>query len=140
MNREVELSISGMHYDAEDNHEVETFVQAEYFEKNGSHYVIYEDKQEGFEKGSKSRIKFKQGLVELTRQGLLQTHMIFEENKKHMTQYVTPYGEMLLGVDTHSVCIEELENRITIQVAYSLEADGEYLSDCNIVICVKERK
>ncbi|MBE5883822.1 MAG: DUF1934 domain-containing protein [Lachnospiraceae bacterium] len=138
MKREVKLAISGMHFDAGEENELETFVRAEYFCKNGSHYVIYEEKQEGFEESSRNRIKFKPGLVELTRQGILRTHMIFEENQKHMTEYVTPYGELLLGINTKSICMQEEENSILVTVEYSLEADGDFLSDCKIRILIKE--
>lgn len=140
MNRKVKLSIAGLHFDAEkEENNVESCYQAEYFKKNESHYLIYEEMQEGFSKSSRNRIKCKENLVELTRQGLMQTHMVFEENKKHMTQYVTPYGEILLGIDTKRIFIEEQDSSIAITVEYSLEADGEYLSDCKIVIRAQEQ-
>lgn len=139
MNRNVKLSISGLHQDAEaENANVETFVSAEYFKKNDSHYLLYEEKQEGFEELSKNRIKFKENMLELTRQGLLQTHMVFEEKKKHMTRYATPYGEILLGIETKQICVREQEHRIEVTVEYSLEADGEYLSDCKIQLHIEE--
>lgn len=139
MNRNVKLSISGLHQDAEaENANVETIVSAEYFKKNDSHYLLYEEKQEGFEKTSKNRIKFKENSMELTRQGLMQTHMVFEEKKKHMTRYTTPYGEILLGIDTKQIRVMEQEHRIEVTVEYSLEADGEYLSDCKIQLQIEE--
>lgn len=135
MNREVKLSITGLHFSEEnDENNVADHYDAEYFKKNDSHYLIYEEVQEGFSQASKNRIKCKDKLVELTRQGLMQTHMVFEEGKKHMTRYVTPYGEILLGIDTRQIILEEQEDNITITVEYVLEADGAYLSDCKIVI------
>ena len=56
-----------------------------------------------------------------------------------MTQYVTPYGEILLGIETKRICLEEQEHSIMVTVEYSLEADGEYLSDCKIVIHAEEQ-
>lgn len=140
MNREVILTISGLHAGAEaDNGSVETMAEAEYFCKNGSHYVIYEEKAEGFDESSKSRIKFKENMLELTRQGLLETHMIFEKDKKHITRYQTPYGQMLLGVDTQKVLILETDNSIRVLVEYTLEADGVYLSDSRIEIVIRNK-
>lgn len=139
MNRSVKLFISGLHLDAEaENEKLETFVPAEYFKKNDSHYLLYEERQEGFEKASKNRIKFKADSMELIRQGLMQTHMVFEKNKKHMTRYVTPYGVIMLGIDTRHIAVEESENKITVAVEYLLEADGEYLSDCKLQIRIEE--
>ena len=140
MNREVMLSISGLHAGGEaDNGSVETMAEAEYFYKNGSHYIIYEEKAEGFEKTSKCRIKFKENILELTRQGLLETHMIFEKDKKHMTMYQTPYGQMLLEVDTRKLLIMETDNSIRVLVEYILEADGAYLSDSKIEIVIRNK-
>lgn len=140
MNREVLLTISGFHAGEDaDNGSVETVADAEYFCKNGTHYVIFEEKAEGFDRTSKSRIKFKDDMVELVRQGLLETHMIFERNQKHMTNYQTPYGQMLLGVDTQKIRILQTEQQIRVLVEYTLEAEGAYLSDSKIEIVIRNK-
>ena len=102
MNREVELVLSGLH-DAEgasDKDAVETAQTAQYFKRNDSHYLLYEEDLEGFDGTCKSRIKFRDNLLELTRQGAVEMHMIFEENKRHVVPYNTPYGQLLLGIET----------------------------------------
>lgn len=140
MNREVKLSITGLHVSGEnDENNVTDHYDAEYFKKNDSHYLLYEDAQEGFSQSSKTRIKCKDKLMELTRQGLTRTYMVFEENQTHMTPYVTPYGEFLLGIHAKRVSMEERECEIVIIVEYSLEAEGEHLSDCRIVIKAREK-
>ena len=132
------LTISGLHSgEADENGSVETKVRAEYFKKNETHYLLYEEKEEGFKQTSKNRMKFRDNMLELTRQGLLNTHMVFEENKTHMTPYQTPYGQMLLGIHTKKVDIQEQENFIRVIVEYTLEADEAYLSDSRIEICIK---
>lgn len=139
MNRNVILTISGIHSGAHaDNGSMETKVCAEYFEKNGTHYLFYEEREEGQEQVSRNRIKFRENLLELTRQGLLDTHMVFEENKKHMTPYNTPFGQMLLAINTQKVRMERSDEHIRVTAEYTLEADGEYLSDSHIEICIKE--
>ena len=138
MNRRVVLTISGLHAgENEDNGTVETIVEAEYFEKNGSHYILYEEQEEGFTQTSKNRIKFKDNLVELIRQGVVGTHMIFEKGKTHMTDYQTPFGQMLLGINTGSLEVQMQEESIYITIEYVLEADGEYLSDSRIEITLR---
>lgn len=138
MDRSVMLTISGLHSgEADDNGSVETKVRAEYFKRNESHYLLYEEKEEGFEQTSQNRIKFRGNMLELTRQGLLNTHMVFEENKRHMTPYQTPYGQMLLEIHTKKVDMQEQENCIRVVVEYTLEADEAYLSDSRIEICIE---
>lgn len=138
MDRNVMLTISGLHSgEADDNGSVETKVRAEYFKRNETHYLLYEEKEEGFKQTSKNRMKFRDNMLELTRQGLLNTHMVFEENKTHVTPYQTPYGQMLLGIHTKKVDMQEQENFIRVVVEYTLEADEAYLSDSRIEICIE---
>lgn len=68
--------------------------------------------------------------------------MVFEENQKNITSYMTPFGNILVGIDTGSVQVEESEKQIRVQVAYTLEANYQYLADCKIEmkICPREEK
>ncbi len=131
MNREVELVLSGLH-DGEGNSEkdaVETAQTALYFKRNDSHYLLYEEAVGGFDGSCKSRIKFRDNLLELTRQGAVEMHMIFEENKRHTVPYNTPYGQLLLGIETRRVLVEEQEDQIRVTVEYALDHEGEPISE-----------
>lgn len=141
MNREVELVLSGLH-DAEgasDKDAVETAQTAQYFKRNDSHYLLYEEDLEGFDGTCKSRIKFRDNLLELTRQGAVEMHMIFEENKRHMIPYNTPYGQLMLGIETSRVLVEEQEDQIHVTVEYTLDHEGEPLSESCLKIHIREK-
>lgn len=140
MTREVMLTISGLQWGEDmEQDNIETVLPAEYFKKNDSHYLLYEETMEGFTKSSKNRIKFKENLMELTRQGLVNTHMVFEENKTHMTDYVTPYGNFLLGINTERISVREENDRIEVTVAYKIEIGDEPISTNQIHIVICER-
>ena len=141
MNREVELVLSGLH-DTEgtsDKNAVETAQTAQYFKRNDSHYLLYEEDMEGFDGTCKSRIKFRDNLLELTRQGAVEMHMIFEENKRHMIPYNTPYGQLMLGIETGRVLVEEQEDQIHVTVEYTLDHEGEPLSESCLKIHIREK-
>ena len=141
MNREVELVLSGLH-DAEgasDKDAVETAQTAQYFKRNDSHYLLYEEDMEGFDGTCKSRIKFRDNMLELTRQGAVEMHMIFEENKRHMIPYNTPYGQLMLGIETGRVLVEEQEDQIHVTVEYTLDHEGEPLSESCLKIHIREK-
>ena len=126
MNREVELVLSGLH-DAEgasDKDAVETAQTAQYFKRNDSHYLLYEEDLEGFDGTCKSRIK----------------HMIFEENKRHVVPYNTPYGQLLLGIKTRRVQVEEQEDRICVTVEYILDQEGEPFSESCLKLYIREKQ
>lgn len=137
MNREVELVLSGLHT-AGENTGVETTQPAQYFKKNDSHYLLYEEEVEGFDGICKSRIKFRENLLELTRQGAVEMHMIFEKNKRHIIPYDTPYGRLLLGIETSKVLIEEQENQMYVTVEYTLDQEGELLSESCLKMYIRE--
>lgn len=83
--------------DAEDVIEVVT--PATYYEKNGKHYILYDEVVEGVSGTIKNKIKISgTDSVEIMKSGLSNTHMIFEKNKKNLTYYKTPYGQMLVGL------------------------------------------
>ena len=141
MNREVELVLSGLHdtEGASDKNAVKTAQTAQYFKRNDSHYLLYEEDLEGFDGTCKSRIKFRDNLLELTRQGAVEMHMIFEENKRHMIPYNTPYGQLMLGIETGRVLVEEQEDQIHVTVEYTLDHEGEPLSESCLKIHIREK-
>ena len=62
--------------------------------------------------------------------------MVFEESKKIMTDYRTPFGSILIGIDTRQIRVEEKEEKIRVHVDYALEVNYEYLADCKICMDV----
>ena len=116
--------------------DLETKVCAEYFKKGQAYYFFYEEQPDGFEQKCKSRIKYKDNVLELVRQGLIETRMVFEKDTQHMTRYVVPYGEVMLGIQASEVSLKETEERIQILVEYDLEMDGEHQAHSKIEINV----
>lgn len=141
MTKDIFLSLKGLQIEnSEQAQELETITPADYYLRNGSHYVIYDEVTEGFEENTRNMIKFSDSCVEVSKKGLVNVHMVFEENKKNMTSYMTPYGNILIGIDTGSIFVEEEEKRIHVEVAYTLEANYQYLADCRIEMNIKPRQ
>ncbi|MBQ8232197.1 MAG: DUF1934 domain-containing protein [Lachnospiraceae bacterium] len=140
MTKDVLLAIKGLQFDgSEEDTEIETVTAAEYYMRNNSHYVIYEEAFEGFEGTTKNVIKFKNNSLDLTKKGLVNVHMIFEENKKNMTNYSTPYGDILIGIDARKIRMKEEEAKIYVDVEYALEINYEHLADCHISIGIQAK-
>ena len=141
MTQKVMLMIQGLQTNqgGEDAGQIETVVSGDYYKKNDKHYVIYEEAGEGFEQLTRNRLKFSKDIVELSRSGSVNAHMVFRENKKNLTSYNTPFGQILMGIDTKKIQIQEQENRITVEVEYSLYDGDEFLSDCHTKIDIIPR-
>lgn len=83
MTKEVMVSIKGLQFDqSADSEEIETIQWGQYYKKNGTHYVIYDELMEGCEEPTKNIIKFRERELNLTKRGLVNVYMVFEENKK----------------------------------------------------------
>lgn len=142
MTKEVLLTLQGLQFDQreEDSERIETVTVGDYFKKNDRHYVVYEEITEGFEQPTKNRLKFSDHMVELTRNGLVNVHMVFQEKKKNMTNYNTPFGQILVGIDTKRVHIDEKEDNIVVDIDYALDINYEFLSDCHIKIDIRSKE
>lgn len=141
MTKDVFLSLKGLQMESgEEAQEMETITAADYYRKNDSHYVIYEEMTEGFKETTKNMIKFKDSCLEVSKKGLINVHMVFEKNKKNMTSYMTPYGNILIGIDTESISLKENEDQIRLEVEYSLDANYQHLADCKIELEIRSRE
>lgn len=140
MNKDVTIKIKGMQkYPEGERVETVTETSGEYFFRNGSHFVKFEEEVEGFTEVSKCLLKVKEDYVEMTKKGLVDSHMIFEKDKCHRTQYKTPFGVIMMGMQTKHIHMMEEENALAIQIEYELNAEEEHMADCSIRIMVKSR-
>lgn len=143
MTKNVLLTISGLHYDEypgqeEANEPIEVIAPATYYLKNGKHYVLYEEVVEGMPGVIKNRIKIKEdGFLEIQKSGITNTRMTFEKDKINMTEYETPYGELMIGVYTKGMTVDVKEDNIDVEVNYSLDINSEKVADCNIIMNIR---
>lgn len=141
MTKEILLSLKGLQMEkADESQELETITTADYYQRNGNHYIVYEEMMEGFTEAIQNRIKFNASSLVVSKKGLVNVQMIFEENKKNITSYMTPYGNILIGVDTEFISLEEKENQIRLEVGYALEANYQHLADCKIEMKLRPRE
>lgn len=61
--------------------------------------------------------------VSLTRQGKVNSIMVFEEGQVHFSMYETPYGSVPMGVNTRRVTCQRNAAGGYIEIDYSIELD-----------------
>lgn len=76
--------------------------------------------------------------VTMTRLGTFGAEMIMEKGKRHICSYATPAGVMNLGVYASRIQSDMTENGGTLEFSYSLDIDGEYLSENNLVVTIQK--
>lgn len=137
MTKDVLITIRGVHtLDHEDN-DVEMIVRGDYYQKNGKHYILYEEMLEGAEERVKNVIKISPSSMDIIKKGVTNSRMLFEKNKKNLSCYSTPVGNLVIGIQANHFYVEEQENSIKVNVDYSLDINYEHMSDCRICVDVQ---
>lgn len=141
MTKDVLVKISGLQFvGEEDNDSIEVITSGTYYKKNDKHYVLYEEVMEGSTDVMKNIIKIGTDFMEVTRKGAAAAHMVFEKDKKNVSYYYTPFGNLLIGIDAKDIRIEESDMDINVKVNYGLEINYEHMADCHITVDVKSKE
>ncbi len=139
MTRDVVISISGAQFSEGDQEDVELITTGDYFLKNGKHYIIYDEIEEDGQDVIRNTIKVLPDSIDIIKKGNVSAHMVFERNKKNLACYMTPFGELMVGIDTSDIRVEEGEQLLRVNVDYSLDINYEHVSDCSITVSVRPR-
>lgn len=140
MTRDVLVTIKGLQYamdvTEEEDQRIETINRGIYGKRNGKEFISFEETFDASTKIS-NLIKFYDGCVEVNKKGPFSVNMFFEEGKKNSTDYRTPYGNLIVGIDTDSIKTSRTDEEISIQIKYNMEVNYEQLAECTIDILVQ---
>ena len=144
MTREILLQITGIHAESLENgskekdaESVEFVVPADYFFKNGKHYFVYDEASRGGKKIVKSKIKIneKEKTVEIMKNGQMGGMLFFEKDRRALTCYSTPFGQVFFDIWTTGLDITIEEDEIFLDIRYTVEVDQRPAIDCHAKIC-----
>lgn len=78
------------------------------------------------------------GRITLRREGTLNSEMVFQEGQKHVSLYETPYGGLMLGVNTHRAKASLGAQGGSLSIRYALEVDSQPVGENSFEIQVTE--
>lgn len=142
MTKDVLVSIKGMQFmgiDDEPDDPIEIMTNGNYYFRNGSHYVKYDEVFEGFPGTTSNLVKIKPDCIEVRKKGAANVHMVFEENKKNITYYETPFGKIQMGVSTTGIHLREEEDKMRVCIEYTLDMNDSYVADCTLDMKVQSK-
>lgn len=139
MEKDVLVSVSGVHSDDQPGDAVEVLLPGEYYNKNGTHYVMYEQYDEEAKSLLKNIIKVKNNSVELKKTGFANVRMFFEKNRNNTSYYEMDHGSMLIETKTGEVMIDIQEHKMNIDLEYELYINEQFVSDSTVHIKVVEK-
>lgn len=135
MTKDVKICVKGYQKDADGNENSDTTEETGlYYEKENLNFVIIENAA----KKQSARYKFNHRFLEIVRNGELDSKLYFEGGKEYVSNYITPYGQMLLNFKTKSFSIEQSEKQIEITVCYDLFHNEKLLSENKTVVTIAE--
>lgn len=138
MTKEVLVSISGLFHEVDEKEKVELATEGEYFNRNEKHFILFDEPDETGEI-IKNTIKISDNQIDIIKRGVNNVHMVFHENKESKTNYNTPFGNLIMQMNTTSLLIEEGKNQILIDIKYDLSINDIYVSECFIQIKIQSK-
>ena len=104
MNDNVIISIKGTQEGENGPDELELVTAGQLVrDERGGFTVSYQETELTGLEGTTTVVRIDGPRVTLLREGTVNSQMVFEEGRKHLSMYETPYGSLSIGVDTHRV-------------------------------------
>jgi uncharacterized beta-barrel protein YwiB (DUF1934 family) len=135
--KNVIISLTGLQYAVEEEEApIEVINFGQYYKKGDKHYLLYEETEESG-KSVKCRIKVSAKELELQKRDRSNTRLLFLPGEEYLSNYETPYGDLLVGVNTRSLELYEEEEFLRATLKYGLELNGEKTGECTLVLKVQ---
>lgn len=137
--KDVIISIKGIHEtEGRIGEGVEFVTAGEYCSDGDMTTFSYEESELTGLEGTRTFFKVEKDMVTLTREGTVTAQMVFEEKKKHLFAYETPFGATTMGVDTRSIVSKLGENGGNLEIKYSVDMDNAVISRNTFKINIRE--
>lgn len=137
MERNVLVTINGLHDSGDDTAGVATVSYGKFFEKGNKYYISYEEIDDESGMKSNNLIKIFGDNVELIRRGGSSTRLYFQKGKLVNTYFDTVMGRLFMGVDTQSVDVTVNEKGIYVLIEYFLIMEEEKVADSRVEIAIE---
>lgn len=123
--------------DDKDQVEMKTVGTVEYDDDN---YIIrYNEELENSTAPLRAKLNIAkdESKVEMIKSGAYSSCLIIEKSKRHLCNYGTEYGDMLMGIFGREVENDFNENEGTFKFSYDIDINGAISSQNNVIIKFK---
>ena len=139
MEKDVIISIKGTQkYEHNAPDVIELVTQGRLKEREGGYTLTYQESELTGLEGTRTTIEVEDEQVTLLREGGVNSQMVFEEGRKHLSLYDTPYGAMEVGVSAKSVRCTIGDQGGELEINYAIEIDHAVAGQNLFHIEVKE--
>ena len=124
MEKEVVISIKGMQkYEGMPPDVIELVTEGRMARDGAGYTLSYQESELTGLEGTLTTIQVDGEQVTLMRVGEFNSQLVFQEGRRHLSLYNTPYGAMTIGVNTRHLLAELTDQGGDIEVDYAIEVD-----------------
>ena len=126
MEKQVLLSIRGQQiFEGVQEPEVTELMTEGTLHMDDNHNVtlVYQESELTGLEGTQTTIQVMPESVTILREGEVNSQMVFQEGRKHLSLYNTPFGALTMGVSTRKMHVDLDETGGSIEIDYSIEID-----------------
>ncbi len=125
MKKDVIITIRGLQsFEDSGDDSVELVTSGRFYEKNGCYYVSYKESELTGLGDTTTTVKIEKNKVTVIRFGDLETHLIFEEGKKHISYYDMGFGALTVGISTKSIDKTLSDDGGRMKIDYAMEINN----------------
>ena len=122
--KKVYVSVIGESSVDESGDKTELVTEGEYTLRNGKYLLRYREQLSDVGDECTTVIKIDNETVVMSRNGNINTQMIFEKGKRHVGHYETPLGSFTIGVSTDTLAIKVDDNGGEVEIRYILDINN----------------
>ena len=124
MEKNVIISIKGVQRLEDADPDTMELVTEGRLEHDGNSYTLsYQESELTGLEGTLTTFQVEPDRVTLLRVGEFNSQMVFQEGRRHLAMYNTPYGSMTIGVNTRHLQADLTECGGDIEIDYAIEID-----------------
>lgn len=138
--KKVMISIRGTQQSEHgDDDAIELITDGEYvYSADGETTFTYMESELTGLEGTRTSFTILPDVVTMQREGKLNSRMVFEEGKKHLFLYDTPYGAATMGVNTNRIAARLGENGGDMEIDYILDFEHTVIGRNKFKINIRE--
>lgn len=140
--KDVIISIKGLQgagpHHSDETDAIELITSGEYAHTDTETKFSYMESEVTGMEGTRTTFRIEPRMVTLTREGTFNAQMMFEQGKKHVFLYETPYGAAAMGVDTKRLRCGLGDTGGILEIDYTIDLDSVVVSENSFVIQVRE--
>ena len=134
----VDIEISGSHLRYDENDPIAVNISGNHYIDGDIHKITYVEEAQGFDEIILNTIIVQKNRVEIIKEGVVNSKMVFTNNSRFKVVYNTPFGRLDMETETKLLLIDMNEYEINVYVEYILYIEGDRASNSKMRIHIVE--